>query len=81
MGRFYFHIKNGDELIPDDEGTDLPDVAAATREALQAARELLAEAIKVGTSKVPEALVITDETGQTVEVLPLAVVLSEPFKN
>jgi hypothetical protein len=71
----------GDELIPDDEGTELPDVAAATREALKSARELLAEAIKVGKPKVPDALVIADEAGRTVEVLPLAAVLPEPFKK
>jgi hypothetical protein len=81
MGRFYFHIMKGDELIPDDEGTELPDVAAATREALKSARELLAEAIKVGKPKVPDALVIADEAGRTVEVLPLAAVLPEPFKK
>src|ERR1044072_3948817 len=48
MGRFYFHVRMGDELIPDDEGRDLPDLSAALREAQLAARELLADAIKAG---------------------------------
>jgi hypothetical protein len=48
MGRFYFHVRAGDELTPDDEGMDLPDLSAAKREALLGARELLAEAIESG---------------------------------
>jgi hypothetical protein len=51
----------------------------AKREALQGARELLAEAIKSGSS-VPEAFVIADEAGQTVHVLPLAEILPKPLK-
>ncbi len=45
MVRFYFHLRAGDGLLTDDEGQDLPDLSAARREAEQAARELLAEAI------------------------------------
>ena len=36
MGRFYFHLRDGDELLPDDEGVDLPDFSAAKREAVLA---------------------------------------------
>ena len=79
MGRFYFHLKEGDELIED--GTDLPDVAAAMREALLTARELLANAIKGGKEKVPEALVIADEAGQTLEVVPLMAVIPASLKK
>ena len=81
MGRYYFHLRQGDELIPDEEGTELPDVLAATREALQSARELLADAIKAGKPKVYDAFVIADEAGQTVEVLTFVAVLPEPLKK
>ena len=81
MGRFYFHLKEGDELIPDEDGTDLPDVAAATREAVLTARELLANAIKGGKERVPEALVIADEAGQTLEVVPLVAVIPASLKK
>jgi hypothetical protein len=77
MGRFYFQWKNGEELTPDEEGSELPDVEAARREAVHSVRELLAHAIKVGEAKVPEALVITDETGRALHVLPLTAVLPE----
>jgi hypothetical protein len=75
MGRFYFHLRTGDEVTPDDEGIDLPDYSAAQREALLAAREVLAEAIKTGKLEVPDAFVIADETGQELGTVPLATVL------
>ena len=56
------NIKDGSGNIPDEEGIDLPDVEAAKREALQCARDMLADAIKAGKPKVPEALEIADET-------------------
>jgi hypothetical protein len=43
MGRFYFHLQADDQIVPDDEGVDLPDLSAAEHEAILAARELLAE--------------------------------------
>jgi stage III sporulation protein SpoIIIAA len=81
MGRFYFCLRAGDELIRDDEGVDLPDFSAAQREATLAARELLAEAIMSGRPKVPDALVIVDEVGRTLDAVALAAVLPEPLKT
>jgi hypothetical protein len=42
MGRFYFHLQHGGELLIDPEGTELPDCDVARQEALRSARELLA---------------------------------------
>jgi hypothetical protein len=81
MGRFYFHVRAGDELTPDEEGVDLPDFSAARREAVEAARELLAGAIKDGRPDVPEAFVITDEAGREIDTVPLATVLPETLKK
>jgi stage III sporulation protein SpoIIIAA len=81
MGRFYFYLRAGDELIRDDEGVDLPDFSAAQREATLAARELLAEAIMSGRPKVPDALVIVDEVGRMLDAVALAAVLPEPLKT
>ncbi len=41
--RFYFHVIEGAEEIRDPEGTDLPDMDAAKREAMTIAAELCAE--------------------------------------
>ncbi len=81
MGRFYFHLRAGDGLIRDDEGVDLPDTAAARHEAILAARELLAEAIKDGKPTVPDAFVIMDEGGRTVDIVPLAAVFPGHMKK
>ena len=81
MGRFYLHIKAGGDLHYDEEGIELPSIDAARKEALFSAREMLAGAIKAGKTTVPEALVIADEDGRTLEVVPLASVLPEPLKK
>jgi hypothetical protein len=81
MGRFYFHVRAGDQLIPDEEGIDLPDFSAARREAILSARELLAEAIMSGKPEVPEAFVIADEGGRELDTVPLAAVLPKTLKK
>jgi hypothetical protein len=81
MGRFYFHLQAGDEIVQDDEGTDLPDLSAAQREALLGARELLAEAIRNGKPETPEAFVIADEEGRALSIVPFAAVLPRPLKK
>src|SRR5450631_1179454 len=80
MGRFYFHLRSGENVIADEEGTDLPDVAAARLEALAAARYILADAIRSGAKKIPEAFVIADSEGRELETVNLAVVLPERFR-
>ena len=81
MGRFYFHLQADDQIVPDDEGADLPDLSAAEHEAILAARELLAEAIKSGRPEVPEAFVIADEAGRPLGIVPLAAVLPKPLRK
>jgi uncharacterized protein DUF6894 len=81
LGRFYFHLSAGEEITLDEEGTELPDLSAAEGEAVQAARELLAEAIKSGKPDVPEFFVIADEAGRPLATVPLAAVLPRPLKK
>jgi hypothetical protein len=79
LGRFYFHLSDGEEITLDEEGTELPDLSAAEGEAVQAARELLAEAIKSGKPDVPE--LIADQAGRPLATVPLAAVLPRPLKK
>jgi len=81
MGRFYFHLKQNNELLPDEEGIELPSVEAARTEALKTVRELVSQAITAGKPNVPEALVIADEAGRTLEIVPLASVLPKSLKK
>jgi len=48
MARYFFHIKDGAELIQDPEGSELATMADARFQAMKSARELWADAIKSG---------------------------------
>jgi hypothetical protein len=47
----------------------------------QDTREILADAIRSGKNKIPEAFVITDDQGHAIETVPFAIVLPEPLKK
>ena len=64
MARYYFHFKNGVELIKDEEGSELPTLDEARLQALKAGRELWADSIKAGKPLGVDAIVIADEQGQ-----------------
>lgn len=81
MAHFYFHCKYGNRLSPADDAIELPNLAAAKREAKRSARDMLIDAIKFGTKRVPGAFVIADDTGKPLHTLLLATVLPEPFKR
>lgn len=81
MQRIYFQLRQDGELILEDEGIELADVAAARREAERGARELLAEAIKAGKDTVPEAFVIANEHGRPVNTVLLLAVLPKSLKK
>jgi hypothetical protein len=78
---FYLHVKDGGNVFQDEEGTDLASLEAARQLALQTARELLCHAIKAAKPTAPEALVIADESGQTLEVVPLLAVLPDSLRR
>ena len=69
MARYYFHIKDGAELIKDQEGTELPTPDAARRQALKSARELWANAIRSGKNL--WSLTQSSSPTSTAERLPL----------
>ena len=71
MSRFYFHIKSGETIDRDDEGQELPNVAAAKEEALASARELLSDAIKGAKDDVPNYFIVADARGQEVATVAL----------
>ena len=65
MPQFYFHIQGCDDLVKDDEGIDLADLAEAKSEAIMAARDILSDAIRAGEEfDHTKAFVIADEQGR-----------------
>ena len=69
MPRYYFHIRDGKELIRDDEGTELPDPEAAHAEALASARDLAMDEIRSHRRVDGRVIEITSEFGDTIEKL------------
>jgi hypothetical protein len=80
MARYYFHLKQGDEVVTDEEGQELPSLEKATAMAVDGARELVASAIKNGRDLQIDAIVIEDDSGQTT-LLPLAEVVPKRFRG
>ncbi|WP_337269100.1 DUF6894 family protein [Oryzifoliimicrobium ureilyticus] len=76
MPRYYFHIREGDDLAHDDEGLDLPDLETAQKEALEAARDMLVELIRSGLPVNGQCFEICDEKGKVLQVVPFRKVLN-----
>jgi hypothetical protein len=80
MPRFFLHIKNGSDLIRDEEGTDLPSAAHARAEALTSAREMWADAIRAGRDVGADAFVIADQDGKQLTFVPFSEALPQRFR-
>jgi hypothetical protein len=66
MPRFYFHVRDGNDLIEDEEGNDLPDLDSALAEAEAAAREIMADRLRQGRPSVSPMIEVRDHTGTRV---------------
>lgn len=61
MPRFYFHLCNGQGLVEDHEGTELPDLTSATSHAITSLRDVLASEVKRGQINLAAFIDIEDE--------------------
>lgn len=61
MPTFHFHVRVGDQLFEDPDGSDLPDLEAARAEALATVRGAVVEQIKTGKAVGGQSFEITDE--------------------
>jgi hypothetical protein len=59
--RYFFDIRDGDELIADEEGLELPDLDAAFREAAYSLAEISSKKSRVVGSGI--AVVVRDASG------------------
>lgn len=71
MPRYFFHVRDEDRLIEDQDGSELPDLEAARTEAAAAAREILAEQIRTGKEMSGRSFEITDDTGKVLATVTL----------
>lgn len=75
MPNYYFHLRDGDRLEKDPEGSVFSTVEEARAEAVLSAREMLAEKVAAGATIYGQVFEITSEDGVVIERLPLKSVL------
>lgn len=69
MPHYFFHVRESGELSRDGEGQDLPDLAAARREAVNASRELISERLLHGGAINDREIEIADVQGNVLAVV------------
>jgi hypothetical protein len=70
MPLYFFDVLDGDEVIPDEEGQNLPDAEAARIESVKGAREQIAFAAKDGIDATHCVFRIRNEAGEVVATVP-----------
>ena len=72
MPTYYFHIRDGNTLILDDDGCELADVESTRNEAFQSARDLRHQDATDGlfTTNAPY-IEVCDEAGSVVLIQPI----------
>lgn len=78
MSRFFFHIIDAGGIIPDEEGTECPNLLAAQAEAKSSARDLARQAIRRGASPSSICVEIHDQRGKVVSALTVQEVMAHP---
>ena len=63
MSRYYFHIRDGRYLVPDEEGMECRDIVAVHDEARASARDLANAALQSSYGILPATIEIEDEDG------------------
>jgi hypothetical protein len=63
MPRYFFHIRDGWDVIPDCEGMEFPSFTLAEVEGYASARDLAAAALDEGRTTAAYAIEVADESG------------------
>lgn len=78
MSRYFFHVRDGDDVRFDLLGASLPDLGAAIGRSLQTARRILSSEALDGCMPMNKRIEVEDDKGLLVHVLPF--VLAVEFK-
>ena len=69
MARFYFHVRIGDRIDLDQDGTEAESVMHAHREAVSAARDMLRDKLLQGELPLSAQFEIADAAGRRVDTV------------
>ena len=76
LPRYFFNIRSGEVLNKDPEGEEHKTLSSAENEAIQSAREIMAEAVKSGRSTAKgKVFELTDVAGRVLSSIAFADVL------
>jgi len=67
MKRYYFDIREGDHLVPDEEGLMMRDIDAVQKEAAQSLADMASDVVS-GRTLHRMAIEVRDDTGRVLEV-------------
>ena len=70
MPRYFFHVKRGQVTVLDQDGTELPSLEDAAREAIRRAQELASKASMQGTAGTSRMIIIADNEWRTMIEVP-----------
>lgn len=70
MPRYFFDISNGSGFVPDEEGVDLQDQAAALRMAIDSIRSIIAEEARKGVLDLDGYVDVRDGGAQALARVP-----------
>lgn len=78
MRRYFFNLYNDVDAI-DEEGTELPDLAAAMEHAIEECREMICASVREGHLNLDHRIEVTDEDGTRLLTVPFrdAVAIAE----
>jgi hypothetical protein len=73
MARYFFQVRDGDKLPPNDEdGEELPNLKAVRLRAIESARQILSEAALSGTAGgLNQQIEVVTKSGRTVLTMPV----------
>jgi predicted dinucleotide-binding enzyme len=77
---FFFHVRDGADVIRDEEGTFLASADEARAQVLQSAREICADAIKAGRDLSADAVEIADVEGKRLTFVSFAEALPKRLR-
>jgi hypothetical protein len=72
MAIYYFHLRDGSDVLLDPEGRELADMEAIIEAALHEARGILAADLQIGRLKLDQMIDVEDKVGEVVHRLRFA---------
>jgi len=69
MSLYFFHLRDGTDVLLDPEGRDLPGAAAIAASTLAEARHLISQDALTGTIKLNQRIDVEDRAGTVVHSL------------